>query len=42
MTLKSRILALGAAAMMTLPAPLAAEGWNPDGALTLQDGFCAG
>ncbi|MDE4303049.1 tripartite tricarboxylate transporter substrate-binding protein [Phaeobacter gallaeciensis] len=42
MTLKSRIMALGAAAMMTLAAPLAAEGWKPDGALTIQVGFGAG
>ncbi len=42
MKLKTRILALGAAAMMALSAPVAAADWKPDGPLTIQIGFGAG
>ncbi|MBR9864728.1 MAG: tripartite tricarboxylate transporter substrate binding protein [Rhodobacteraceae bacterium] len=42
MKLKSRILALGASALMALSAPVFAEDWAPDGPLTIQIGFGAG
>jgi tripartite-type tricarboxylate transporter receptor subunit TctC len=42
MKLKSKILALGAAALVAFSAPLAAEDWAPDGPLTIQIGFGAG
>lgn len=42
MKLNSKLLAFGAAALMTLAAPLAADGWKPDGTLTIQIGFGAG
>lgn len=42
MTFKSKLLALGAAAMMAFAAPAVAEDWAPDGPLTIQIGFGAG
>ena len=42
MKLKTRLLALSAAAMMAIAAPVAAQDWAPDGPLTIQIGFGAG
>lgn len=42
MKLKAKILALGAAAVMAIAAPVMAEDWAPDGPLTIQIGFGAG
>lgn len=42
MTIKTKILALSAAALMAISAPVAAEDWAPDGPLTIQIGFGAG
>lgn len=42
MKLKRNILAIGAAVMMAITAPVAAEDWAPDGPLTIQIGFGAG
>lgn len=42
MKLKTKILALGAAAMMAIAAPVMAQDWAPDGPLTIQIGFGAG
>lgn len=42
MKLKSKLLALGASAMLALAAPATADDWSPDGALTIQIGFGAG
>ncbi|MGH1416434.1 MAG: tripartite tricarboxylate transporter substrate binding protein [Pelagimonas sp.] len=42
MKLKSKILSLGAAALMAVAAPAVAEDWAPDGPLTIEIGFGAG
>lgn len=42
MKLKSKLLALGASALMAFSAPAMAEDWAPDGPLTIQIGFGAG
>lgn len=42
MNFKSKLLALGASALLALSAPAMAEDWSPDGPLTIQIGFGAG
>lgn len=42
MNIKSKIWALGAAAVIAMTAPTMAEDWQPDGPLTIQIGFGAG
>lgn len=42
MNFKSKLLALGASALMAFSAPALAEDWSPDGPLTIQIGFGAG
>lgn len=42
MRIKSTILALGAATLVTLVTPAFAQDWKPDGSLTIQIGFGAG
>jgi tripartite-type tricarboxylate transporter receptor subunit TctC len=42
MKLKTKLLALGASALMAIASPSLAEDWAPDGPLTIQIGFGAG